>query len=425
MKLIQRIVCGDNLEVLKTFKDESVDLVYIDPPFFTNKNYEIIWGDGAEMRQFHDRWITEHENGTGRASKDINVYLEWMEPRIRELHRALKKTGTFYLHCDMSASGYLRVICDKIFGYDGFRNEIIWFYPDSPGRPRKDFPRKHDNILRYTKSDEYTFNDKDIRVEILDESKERYKSVRVLGGKKYLGGESAEIGKIPEDVWRIPVVKGNSRERLGYPTQKPEALLERIIKASSNEGDIVLDAFAGCGTTIAVASRLNRQYIGIDVSPTACRLIANRVGIEVKSVEGMPLNAEEIAKLSGWEFQNYVIRLLSPTVEGITVNNKGADGGIDGWYYKLLISVKKYQAGRKDLDEFVATMYRNKTKVGMFLALGYSVPFVKEVARLKREQGLTVRAFTLEQILNHEHEPFVLEYNPSLEKFFNRGKGGE
>ena len=121
--MIERIICGDNLEILKTFEDEFVDLIYIDPPFFTNKNYEVIWGDGAEIRQFGDRWITENKNGSGRARKDINVYLEWMEPRIKELYRVLKKTGSFYLHCDWHADAYLRILCDKIFNY---KTTIIW-----------------------------------------------------------------------------------------------------------------------------------------------------------------------------------------------------------------------------------------------------------------------------------------------------------
>ena len=180
------------------------------------------------------------------------------------MKRVLKKTGSIYLHCDPTASHYLKLLMDAIFSNENFRNEVIWFYHDSPGRPKKDFPRKHDVIFRYVMSEKYTFNDQDVRIPILDSSKERYKSARVLGGKSYLGGKSSKIGKIPEDVWGLPVVKQNSKEALGYPTQKPLELIRRIINASSNEGDLVLDPFCGCGTTLHAAEELNRQWVGID-----------------------------------------------------------------------------------------------------------------------------------------------------------------
>ncbi len=134
-----------------------------------------------------------------------------MAIRLKPMRRVLKDTGSIYLHCDPTASHYLKMIMDAIFGNDNFRNEIIWFYHDSPGRPNKDFPRKHDVIFRYVMSEDYVFNDLDVRIPIMAASKQRYKSVRNLGGKSYLGGESSEIGKIPEDVWPIPVVKQNSK----------------------------------------------------------------------------------------------------------------------------------------------------------------------------------------------------------------------
>ena len=202
-----------------------------------------------------------------------------MEPAVREMHRVLKPTGSFYLHCDWHASHYLKVMCDRIFGYPRFKNSIIWFYHDSPGRSTQWFPRKHDEILFYTKSEEWTFNTDAIRVPILDTSKERYTYERELGGKRYLGGEASEKGKVPEDVWSIPVVKGNSAEALAarYPTQKPLALLERIIKASSNPGDLVLDPFCGSGTTALAAAKLNRHYIAIDSSVAAIRVTEERL----------------------------------------------------------------------------------------------------------------------------------------------------
>ena len=167
---------------------------------------------------------------------------------------------------------------DSIFGRRNFRNEIIWFYKDTPGRPKRDFPRKHDTIFRYVMDvNNYTFNADDIRVPILDESKERYRTARVLGGRSYIGGESAQKGKIPEDVWSIPAVKGNSKQYTGYATQKPLALYQRIIMASSNKGDIVLDPFAGCATTCIAAEIEARQWVGIDFWENAEETILERM----------------------------------------------------------------------------------------------------------------------------------------------------
>jgi site-specific DNA-methyltransferase (adenine-specific) len=220
-----------------------------------------------------------------------------------------------------------------------------------------------------------------------------------------------ELGKVPEDYWNIPFINPMSKERLGYPTQKPEALLERIIKASSNEGDIVLDAFCGCGTTLAVAKKLNRQFIGIDVSPTACRLMAWRLyGGEtpyeqfklnptLHNVEGMMVSKEDIAELSGIEFQNWISHEL-----GIAEGKRGADGGIDGLVHGYPLQVKKYQAGRKDLDQFSGTLLREKKKTGIFIALDYATTFVQEVRRLKKENDITILYYTTEDILNGKHK---------------------
>jgi adenine specific DNA methylase Mod len=175
----------------------------------------------------------------GRDS--LSAYLVMMTIRLIEMKRVLKPTGSIFLHCNPTASYYLKIIMDTIFGLGNFTNEIIWFHPDTPGRPERYLPRKHDTILWYVKNeDHWTFNDSEVRVPILDASKVRYRTFRVLGGRKYIGGKSAEIGKIPEDVWQIPAVKQNSEEALGYPTQKPLALLERIINASSNKGILFL-----------------------------------------------------------------------------------------------------------------------------------------------------------------------------------------
>jgi len=159
MENIERIICGDNLASLQSLDSESVDLCYIDPPFFSGRNYAVIWNDGAEIRQFEDRWVKMGENG--KMSKDINVYLDWMEPRISEIHRILKKTGTFYLHCDWHADAYLRVMCDGIFGENNFNSSVYWVRTSNTGsskaKSRKN-PINTDTILIYNKSKEYTWN---------------------------------------------------------------------------------------------------------------------------------------------------------------------------------------------------------------------------------------------------------------------------
>src|SRR3990167_4008836 len=250
-----KIICGDNLEVLQQIPDNSIDLIYIDPPFFSNRHYEEIWHDGAEVRSFEDRW-----------KGGINQYLNWMESRLRQLHRILKDTGSVYLHCDWHAGHYLKVLMDSIFDNKNFMNEIVWCYRTG-GASKEHFSRKHDTIFFYSRSNKKTFNP--IKERIYYEKP--FFSPKVDDQGRYF----ADV--LPVDWWEIPAVINISKERVGYPTQKPEALLERIINASSNEGDIVLDAFCGCGTTIAVAHKLKRNWIGIDVSPNACRLIQQRL----------------------------------------------------------------------------------------------------------------------------------------------------
>ena len=288
---------NDNLFVLTGLNSNLVDLIYLDPPFNTEKVWSAPIGSKAAGTSFKDMWTWSDVNDayldklvekhpslvmfiksiSQTHSKAMMAYIVYMTQRIIEMHRVLKDTGSIYLHCDPTASHYLKIVMDEIFGRDNFRNEIIWFYPDTPGRSNKYYPAKHDIILFYTKNKDYFFYPNAVRVPILEASKQRYKSVRKLGGKEYLGGESAEIGKIPEDVWRIPTVKKNSREATKYPTQKPLALLHRIINGSSKEGDIVLDPFCGCATTCVAAQKTKRKWIGIDISKNAASILVDRL----------------------------------------------------------------------------------------------------------------------------------------------------
>ncbi len=387
------IYCGDAGRILSGFPDASVDLIYADPPFFTNKPYEIIWKDGYEIRAFEDRWKGGIEN-----------YIAWMDPKLRECHRVLKSTGSMYLHCDWHANAHLRILMDRVFGEEHFRNELVWFYPDSPGRSARDFPSKHDTIFRYGKSDTWTFNDSEIRIPILEASKERYKTPRVLGGRTYVGGKAATIGKIPEDVWRIPVVKQNSGEAMGYPTQKPQALLQMIIQASSNPTDIVLDPFCGCGTTIVVAHRLGRRWIGVDVSPTACKLMATRMrplGIMIQdtNIIGLPRTVEEVKSMQPFEFQNWVLQKLGGRVS----ERKVGDMGIDGWLWDKPVQVKQSESiGRIPLDNFQTALRRVGKKQGIIVAFSFGRGAFEEAARTKLAigEGFEIELLTVEDLIN-------------------------
>jgi len=307
---------GDNLEILRRYiPDKSIDLIYLDPPFGGSRDYNLLYredgGKKTGVKAFSDTWkwhkaaedvlqevrqrapsgiaklIEGMAEGVGKTP--ALTYLLMMTPRLLELHRTLKDTGSLYLHCDPTASHYLKLILDRIFGARSFRNEIAWSYKGG-GRSKKYFARKHDTIFFYTKSNRWTFNYQDIlvgrtnRTYFTDDDGRRY--WLKYGKKYYLKHE----GKVPEDWWAdIEPLHGPYRERLGYPTQKPLALLERIIRASSNEGEIVLDPFCGCGTALVAAQQLGRRWLGIDISSEAVELTSKRLqdsfpGIRFKEV---------------------------------------------------------------------------------------------------------------------------------------------
>lgn len=308
------LIWGDNklvmASLLKDFKGK-IDLICIDPPFDVGADFrmDVPLGDEketigkdqscVEMVAFKDMW----GNGT-------DSYLHMMYERLTLIKELLSETGSIYVHCDWRVNFLLRAILDEILGSTNFNNEIIWFYPDSPGRPYDRFPPKHDTIFRYAKSKNPVFNSDAIRVPILEASKKRYEKPRYLintQGKRfeYVGGESAEIGKIPETVWQIPVVKGTTEEDTGYDTQKPEAILERIIKASSNQGELVADIFCGSGTTGAVAERLGRRWIMCDLGRFAIHTSRKRlIDLQRKlHEEGKPYRAFDVYNLGRYERQ--------------------------------------------------------------------------------------------------------------------------
>lgn len=395
------LYCGDNLQRLAQLPAESVDLIYLDPPFFSNRHYEVIWGDEAEVRSFEDRW----QGG-------INVYIEWMRERAIELWRVLKPTGSLYLHCDWHASHYLKTMLDDIFGSNRFLNEIIWCY-NVGGKSKKYWARKHDSILYYSKTKDWFFDGVSVGVKRetgthssggrmgTDEEGRRYQDKLVKSSGKYYR-YYLDDPKIPEDWWTdINSLQSGVKERLGYPTQKPEALLERIIRASSREGDIVLDPFCGCGTTLVVAQRFNRRWIGIDISPTAVELMKRRmikVGATQIKLVGMPVSVEALKHLKPFEFQNWVIQRMN----GTHSPRKSGDMGIDGFSFFLHepIQVKQSEGiGRPVVDIFETAVQRSGKRKGFIIGFSFTRGAHEEVARASKALGLEIELLTVQELL--------------------------
>ncbi len=323
---MNKLFYGDNLDILrKKIKDETVDLCYIDPPFNSKRNYNQIYNnvggeDRAQAQAFMDTWTWDARATTGYAEVLSNdhgrfqpqlvdllkglhpvlgeggllAYLISIALRVTEIRRVLKRTGTFFLHCDPTSSHYLKLILDAVFCSDGgdFINEIVWCYSHG-GKSKNRFGRKHDVIFFYSKSSEYVFNGDQVRIEMRSgkksfggrmETDSDGREYRLVYGTKNAKGETKyykyylDEGKVPEDWWTdINSLQATSAERLGYPTQKPLALLERIIKACSQEGQVVLDAYCGCGTTIVAAQLLKREWIGIDITYHSISLVLRRL----------------------------------------------------------------------------------------------------------------------------------------------------
>ena len=300
------IFCRDNLDVLQGINSESVDLIYLDPPFNKNKTFTAPIGSSAEGASFKDyfreedikdEWVETIKedhielynflNGVKSISNNNHYlynycYLCYMVIRLIEMRRILKDTGSIYFHCDPTVSHYVKIMMDTIFGEDNFRNEIVWCY-HGPGSPKmRQFNRKSDNILWYSKGETWTFNADHVRVKYKDEKQSLRRAMSTDG--EFSQEEVEEYrkrGKVPENWWEMRIAARSKKEYVGYPTQKPLALLDRIIKASSNEGDVVLDAFCGCATTCVAAERLNRKWIGIDISIKAYDLVKDRLKKEV------------------------------------------------------------------------------------------------------------------------------------------------
>lgn len=473
------IYCGDNLDQLRKLPDACIDLIYIDPPFNSNRNYEVFWGETKEMRAFDDR----HES--------TQAYIEFMRPRCVEMSRVLKKTGSFYYHCDWHASHYVKVMLDQIFGENNFINEIIWKRQSSHNDAKqgsKHLGRVHDTLFLYSGGEDYFFKhlyrpyDEDYlekfykhveqdtgrRYQLGDlgapggaspskgnphyeflgvtrywryskeNMQELYKQGRIVQTKpgavprykRYLDeGQGVPLGSTWDD---IKPVQSHDPERLGYPTQKPLKLMERVLEISSQPNDIVLDAFCGCGTALVAAQNLGRQWIGIDISPTSCRVMAKRLRDKCRLpedeklwrvgrgfvVRDLPWSEKQLRAIPPFEFENWAVIALGGIPNKAQVGDMGIDGRIypvssmptasgktagqldfmDAWYP---VQVKqKDKAGRPDIDMFEAAMLREKRTKGFFVSFEFTSDALREIDAFFRREHCIIVPLTVREILD-------------------------
>ena len=448
MSIKNTLYYGDNLDILRRYiADEAVDLIYLDPPFKSNQDYNVLFAEqngsrsAAQIKAFEDTWrwdqaaarsFQEVVEAGGRVSQvmqgfrqslgenDTLAYLAMMAPRLVELRRVLKQNGSIYLHCDPTASHYLKMLMDAVFGPAAFRNEIVWrrtpFAGSSKARA-KQFPRSHDILLFYTNSDQYLFKhillgyaedyykrfrnpDYDPRgpyqsvllktysQETFDRLKAENRLIppqRTGAGWRYKQFLEDLKGRQVDDIWAdVHAINPVAKERLGYPTQKPEALLERIINASSAEGETVLDPFCGCGTAVAVAQRLKRRWIGIDITHLAITLIRHRLKNTFGNkahyeVVGEPVSlpdAQALAQQDPYQFQWWALGLVGARP---TEQKKGADRGIDGRLFfhdepggktkQIVLSVKSGNVTVKDLRDLRGVLEREQAEIAVLITL--------------------------------------------------------
>ena len=354
---------GDNLPILQSIKSESVDIIYIDPPFNSNRNYSGMIKEKINKSSSNATILAQFED-TWRGGMKTYIH-EFMFPIVKELHRILKPTGSFYLHCDPTAQAYLQVeVLDPIFGIRNLMAEIVWNYSWGVRTDRR-WNWKHDVIFVYSKSDKWVFNFQDVMEErqLEESSKKRleYKGALIKDHNKRGNSDLA----LPTDVWRINQINGMAKERTGYPTQKPEKLLERIILASSNEGDVVLDCFMGSGTTLVVADKLKRNFIGIDQSPVALAVTKSRLALNQDlftsssfSVVTKKWDYDKLRKMDDFEFEKLMVAKLGGTP---SKSSKGGDMGIDGIANsRIVISVKRSEGiGRNVVDNLMTATRRH------------------------------------------------------------------
>jgi len=470
------IIQGDCLDILQDIPSGTVDLIYIDPPFSSNRNYTAIWEKTGEELSFEDVW----EMGVGS-------YIKWLQPRVEQCFRVLKDTGSFYIHCDWHAAHDIKVMIDglvkKEFQGVKFRNEIIWKRTTAHSDTKqgaKHFGRIHDNIFFYTKSDKYTWN-----VQYLPHSEEYirkfYKHIEPGTGRRYMldnlagpGGAAkgnpiyevmgvkrywqfskekmeqlikegriiqTKAGNVPrlkryldempgvslQSIWMdISPIQSQSKERMGYPTQKPVKLLERIINVSSNKNDLILDSFCGCGTTLVAATKLQRKFIGIDVSRIACKLMDVRLK-ELTKEKGVPSfewklilpeTMETLMKMDWQNFQDWACDRLGAYKQPKKTGDRGRDG-----YYTDMSPIqakqwKKHPVGRPDIQQFQSVIRDGGKKFGTVVAFSFSKDAKQYVFDVEMEEGIKIELLTVEELLKRKpaRSPYHKSYNVEVQK---------
>ncbi len=511
---------GDNLEILRKYiQDETIDLIYLDPPFNSKRDYNLLFKtpkghvSDAQISAFEDTWhwgeqaereFNEllHQSNTDVSEtiqafrrfldqSDMMAYLVMMTNRLLELHRVLKQTGSLYLHCDPTASHYLKIILDRIFINGLFDNEIIWRRQNAKGLAFTRFASNHDVILKYSRSKERIWHPqyKDHDPEYIEKF---YKFIESGTGRRYSLGDLVnpnqnrpnltyefmgvtrvwrwtkermqkaydqgliiqnKPGNVPrlkryldeqegtpiDDIWDdIPTIQSQSLERLPYPTQKPLALLERIIKASSNPGDIVLDPFCGCGTAVHAAQKLGRDWIGIDITHLAISLIERRMKEAFPSITyeifGTPKDlggAKELALRDKYQFQWWACSLVD--AQPYQGKKKGADSGIDGLIYfqdddtgakKIIVSVKGGEnVGVGMVKDLIATVEREKASIGLFVTLAEPTrPMITEALSAgfyhsPKGDVPKIQILTIEDLLSGKAKPQYYDLSSGLHTF--------
>lgn len=455
--MVKRIILGDCIERLVEMDESSVDLVYLDPPFFSNRQYEVIWKDRFETASFRDRW----EGG-------IETYVTWLVERLRACHRVLKDTGVLVCHLDWHASHYIKVELDRLFGYGNFINEVIW---QRDKRTKLGGSRSYgvadDRLIVYGKTDKYHFTNMPVpytREELEEKLKKvdpdgrrwspapitlsssmgrrpnqeyTYKgytpphgwrmirsSLEALdaegrlawskGGKPTRKMYAEDLkGKPLNTVWTdLPRLVSSSKEAMGYPTQKPLSLLERIIGTFTTKDSVVLDPFCGCGTTIHAAQRLGRSWVGMDISPVAVDLMRRRL-VEHENlmagrdftIEGIPTSEDALLKMNPTQFADWCCQRLGGMPNPVRVG----DMGIDGWDHvgdPIQVKQHKKAIGRNVVDNFNAAIRREGKTKGSIVALSFGKGARGEAARLLREEGLEIVLVEAADLLNEQEKSF-------------------
>ena len=395
---------GDNLHVMRQLPTESIDLIYIYPPFFSGRHYNVIFGDQNELRSFSDIW----EGG-------LPGYLIWLNARLYEMKRLLKKNGSILIHCDWHAGHYLKVELDKIFGPEKFINEIVWYYTGA-GVKKDRFARRHDTIFWYGKSAQWTFNVDAVRTDYAAATKERFS--HYIGNKRK-GGDFGlqtlnEKGKHPDDVLNISIIAPSAKERIGYPTQKPKPLLERLILAASNEGDVIADFFCGGGTTPTVAQLLRRRWVACDQSRVAIAITGDRIAQEVEEETGSLYSvpdftvehwgiyeARRLSAAPPHQFRQFVLRAFGAVPEEKPEGFHGMKGALPVWIGE---ADPKKAVTALDVQDFANAIRRtlrykqDNLRDGIMLAWAFRPDAVEAAERLRRLEQTDLNFIRLEQV---------------------------